>query len=82
MKIKNQQGFTLIEILVAIGLLALIMGISMQIFTANSKTLIIIWMLFKNCTIPLNESSPANNTKLLKRWNNKNTDSKRPETAI
>tara|TARA_Y100001968_G_C19373881_1_gene726555 strand:+ start:1060 stop:1419 length:360 start_codon:yes stop_codon:yes gene_type:complete len=40
MKIKNQQGFTLIEILVAIGLLALIMGISMQILTANSKTLI------------------------------------------
>tara|TARA_B100001029_G_C15063509_1_gene460935 strand:+ start:4942 stop:5301 length:360 start_codon:yes stop_codon:yes gene_type:complete len=36
---KDQKGFTLIEILVAIGVLALILGVSMQVFTLNSKSL-------------------------------------------
>ncbi len=39
MNLKNQNGFTLVEILVAIGLLALILGVSMQIFTSSSKSL-------------------------------------------
>lgn len=39
MNLKNQNGFTLVETLVAIGLLALILGVSMQIFTSSSKSL-------------------------------------------
>ena len=36
------KGFTLIEVLVSLGILALIMGATMQIFTFNAKSLALI----------------------------------------